>query len=184
MAPSPITPRTPLIGSPEGEDDDDGIRKTKNVVAVRRSAKSGKKWKVIAMIELAASTTRVLSRITRAIVGVLIAAAIRLLKTLVIKLVASSYHVNRFFDRIQESIFHQYDLRDLSGTPVMEMDESIGRGAGMTGQLSLRSIDKDKGQQKEEVIDMDKLKKLKHEKISAWTMKGTLMKILEERRED
>ncbi|CAN1823110.1 Mechanosensitive ion channel protein 10 [Linum perenne] len=278
-APTPVTSRTPLIGSPEGEDDDDGICKTTNVVEVRRSATSGKKWKVIAIIELAAfvciaglliasltiprmhnyyiwglrlwkwfvlllvifcgrlatectvnvlvfliernfllkkkvlyfvyglkdsfqvfiwiglvllawgllfhlgvdrspGTTRVLNRITRAIAGVLIAAAIWLLKTLVIKFVASSYHVNRFFDRIQESIFHQYVLRALSGPPVMEMDESIVRGVGTPGQLSFRSIDKDKDQQKEEVIDMDKLKKLRHEKVSAWTMKGLVDVVL------
>ncbi|CAN0841523.1 Mechanosensitive ion channel protein 10 [Linum grandiflorum] len=277
---TPITPRTPLIGSPGEDDADDGICKTTNVVEVRSSTSPGKKkWKVIASIELAAfvsivalltasltiprmnnsqiwglrlwkwfvlllvifcgrlateytvnvlvfliernfllkkkvlyfiyglkdcvqafiwiglvllawvllfhlgvdrspDTTKILSRITRAISGVLIAAAVWLLKTVVIKLLASSYHVNRFFDRIQESIFHQYVLRALSGPPVMEMAESIGRGVGTPGRLSFRSIDKDKDQQKEEVIDMDKLKKLKHEKVSAWTMKGLVDVVL------
>ncbi|CAI0387673.1 unnamed protein product [Linum tenue] len=145
-------------------------------------------------VERSRGTRRALNRITRAIAGLLVAAGIWLLKTLLIKLVASSYHVSRFFDRIQESIFHQYVLRALSGPPVMEMAEAIGSRVGTPGQLSFRSIDKEKEEKKEEVIDVDKLKKLKHGKVSAWTMKGlvevvrgtglsTLSSILEETEE-
>ncbi|CAI0627833.1 unnamed protein product [Linum tenue] len=277
---TPITPRTPLIGSPERDEEDDGngVCKTANVVQVK-SSKMGNKWKVMALLETTAffaivglliasltihrlqnsyiwglqlwkwfvlvlvilcgrlvtecsvnvlvflvernfllkkkvlyfvyglknsfqvlvwlglvllawellfthgverspRTARALSRMTRAIAGFLAAAGIWLLKTLLIKLVASSYHVNRFFDRIQESIFHQYVLRALSGPPVMEMAEAIGSGVGTPGRLSFRSIDKEKEEKKEEVIDVDKLKKLKHEKVSAWTMKGLIDVVL------
>lgn len=44
-----------------------------------------------------------------------------LLKTLLVKVLASSFHVNTFFDRIQESLFNQYVIETLSGQPLMEI---------------------------------------------------------------
>lgn len=83
--------------------------------------------------------------------------------------------MNRFFDRIQESIFHQYVLQTLSGPPVMELAEKVGT-AKSTGQLSFRTMGKGKGKKGEEqgVIDVSKLHKMKQEKVSAWTMKGLI----------
>lgn len=121
-------------------------------------------------------TTRILNYVTRALASCLIGAGIWLAKTLFLKFVASSFQCTRFFDRIQESIFHQYVLRALSGPPLMEMAERVGRTS--TGQLSFRNLRKEKGEErqggKEEVIDVDKLKKMKQEKVSAWTMKGLI----------
>ncbi|KAJ6698964.1 MECHANOSENSITIVE ION CHANNEL PROTEIN 5 [Salix purpurea] len=119
-------------------------------------------------------TTRILNKITRALAGCLIGAAIWLAKTFSLKLLASSFHVTRFFDRIQESIFHQYVLITLSGPPVMEMAESIASSKTMPGQLSFKNTDKHNEEKKEGVIDVDKLKKMKHGKVSAWTMKGLI----------
>ncbi|XVF48926.1 hypothetical protein PTKIN_Ptkin03bG0227600 [Pterospermum kingtungense] len=116
---------------------------------------------------------RILNYITRALASCLIGSAIWLVKTLFVKLLASSFNCTRFFDRIQESIFHQYILRALSGPPVMEMAENVGSSASI-GQLSFKSLTKDKGGEKEEVIDVDRLKKMKQEKVSAWTMKGLI----------
>jgi hypothetical protein len=117
-------------------------------------------------------TSRVLNYITRALAGCLIRADIWLVKNLLVKLLASSFQCMRFFDRIQESIFHQYVLRTLSGPPLMELAEKVGSTASI-GQLSFRNM-KEKAEAKEEVIDVDKLKKMKQEKISAWTMKGLI----------
>ncbi|XP_050270121.1 mechanosensitive ion channel protein 10-like [Quercus robur] len=117
-------------------------------------------------------TSRILNYITRALAGCFIGAAIWLVKNLLVKLLASSFQCTRFFDRIQESIFHQYVLRTLSGPPLMEMAEKIGSTAS-TGHLSFTNL-KEKTDAKEEVIDVDKLKKMKQEKISAWTMKGLI----------
>ncbi|KAJ9168014.1 hypothetical protein P3X46_019593 [Hevea brasiliensis] len=119
-------------------------------------------------------TTKILNHITRALASCLIGAAIWLLKTLLVKLLASSFHVTRFFDRIQESIFHQYVLKALSGPPVMEMAEKVGSSNKMPGQLSFSNLKKQNEENKEEVIDVDKLKRMKHEKVSAWTMKGLI----------
>ncbi|XWS70074.1 hypothetical protein CRYUN_Cryun03dG0017800 [Craigia yunnanensis] len=116
---------------------------------------------------------RILNYITRALASCLIGSAMWLVKTLFVKLLASSFQCTRFFDRIQESIFHQYILRALSGPPVMEMAENVGSSTS-TGQLSFKNLRKDKGGEKQEMIDVDMLKKMKQEKISAWTMKGLI----------
>ncbi|XWS26623.1 hypothetical protein CRYUN_Cryun26dG0046900 [Craigia yunnanensis] len=116
---------------------------------------------------------RILNYITRALASCLIGSAIWLVKTLFVKLLASSFQCTRFFDRIQESIFHQYILRALSGPPVMEMAENVGSSTS-TSQLSFKNLMKDKGGEKQEVIDVDRLKKMKQEKVSAWTMKGLI----------
>ncbi|GMY36393.1 mechanosensitive ion channel protein 10-like [Fagus crenata] len=107
-------------------------------------------------------TSRVLNYITRALASCLIRAAIWLVKNLLVK----------FFDQIQESIFHQYVLRTLSRPPLMELAEKV-RSTASTGKLSFRNM-KEKAEAKKEVIDVDKLKKMKQEKISTWTMKGLI----------
>lgn len=91
------------------------------------------------------------------------------------KILASSFHMTKFFDRIQESIFHQYVLQALSGLPLMEMAEKVGREKS-TGQLSFRSTGKGKakGGEEQAVIDVGKLHKMDQEKVSAWTMKGLI----------
>ncbi|XP_065851167.1 mechanosensitive ion channel protein 10-like isoform X1 [Euphorbia lathyris] len=119
-------------------------------------------------------TAKVLNYITRGLASCVIGVAIWLLKTLLIKLLASSFQCTRFFDRIQEAVFHQYVLRALSGPPLMEMAEKVGSSQSMPGKLSLNAAGKKNEEKKEEVIDVDKLKRLKHEKISAWTMKGLI----------
>lgn len=43
-----------------------------------------------------------------------------LLKTLMVKVLASSFHVSTFFDRIQDSLFNQYVIEMLSGPPIIE----------------------------------------------------------------
>lgn len=115
--------------------------------------------------------TRILSYITRTIGSCLIGAAIWLAKTLLIKLLASKFQSTRFFDRVQESIFHQYILRTLSGPPLMEMAEKVGKTSS-SGRLSFKTMVNANKREKEQVIDVDKLKKMKQEKVSAWTMKG------------
>ncbi|KAK4769573.1 hypothetical protein SAY86_027723 [Trapa natans] len=118
-------------------------------------------------------TTKILNRITKGLAGCLIGAAIWLVKTLLIKLLASSFQCTRFFDRIQESIFHQYIVRTLSDRPLMEMAEQIGRSKNTSsGRLNFRKVKKDSA--REDVIDVDKLHKMKQGKVSAWTMKGLI----------
>ncbi|KAL2936995.1 Mechanosensitive ion channel protein 8 [Bienertia sinuspersici] len=44
-----------------------------------------------------------------------------LLKTLMVKVCASTFHVNAFFDRIQESLFNQFVIETLSAPPMFEV---------------------------------------------------------------
>ncbi|XP_059643849.1 mechanosensitive ion channel protein 6-like [Cornus florida] len=47
-----------------------------------------------------------------------------LVKTLMVKVLASSFHVSTFFDRIQESLFNQYVIETLSGPPLVEIQNT------------------------------------------------------------
>ncbi|KAM2491106.1 hypothetical protein PS1_042810 [Malus domestica] len=45
--------------------------------------------------------------------------------TILVKVLALSFHVNAFFDRIQEALFNQYVLETLSGPPMFERRPSL-----------------------------------------------------------
>ncbi|GAB2219529.1 hypothetical protein Droror1_Dr00007166 [Drosera rotundifolia] len=115
-------------------------------------------------------TTKDLHYITMGLAGLVVGAGIWLVKTLLVKTVAVKFHVNRFFDRIQDSLFHQYVLKALSGPPMKGMAGKIGINARTTtmGKLSF----KEGMTKKEEVIDIDRLNRMKQEKVSAWTIRG------------
>lgn len=105
-------------------------------------------------------TTKILNYVTRVLASSLVGAALWCLKSLSVLLLAVSFQSKRFFNPIQETIFHQYLIQTLSGPPLMEINEQVRSEAfGMSA-----------GKEKY-VIDVRKLKKIKRQKISAWTMK-------------
>ncbi|XP_057467409.1 mechanosensitive ion channel protein 10-like [Actinidia eriantha] len=117
---------------------------------------------------------RSLNYITRALASTLFGAGLWMVKTLLVKLLASSFHVTRFFDRIQDAIFHQHVLWTLSRRPpLMKSEESVGNTN--SGRLSFKNLKKDKGDKGE--VNVEKLQKMKQEKISAWTMRGLVQVI-------
>ncbi|KAL6512233.1 hypothetical protein OROHE_019845 [Orobanche hederae] len=119
-------------------------------------------------------TTRILDFITWTIASLLVGSFLWLLKTLLLKILASSFHVTTFFDRTQESIFHQYILLTLSGPPVMDSVQMLGRTNSNVSRFSFRVAKKGKeGKEKKEkeVIDINKLHQMKQDKVSAYTMK-------------
>lgn len=61
---------------------------------------------------------RFLKKVFRALIAVLVAATIWLLKIVSVKVLASSFHVATFFDRMKESVFNHYILETLSGPPL------------------------------------------------------------------
>ncbi|WCJ29356.1 Mechanosensitive ion channel protein 10 [Euphorbia peplus] len=121
-------------------------------------------------VKRSANATKILRYITWTLISLLIGSFLWLVKTALLKVLASNFHVNKFFDRIQESIFHQYVLQTLSGPPLIEEAEKVGKSAS-TGQLSVRKTKKGKATKEVKVIDMGMLHKMKQEKVSAWTMK-------------
>ncbi|KAI7728025.1 hypothetical protein M8C21_006092, partial [Ambrosia artemisiifolia] len=121
-------------------------------------------------VERSKTATRVLDYITWTIVSLLVGSLLWLLKTLLLKILATSFHVSNFFDRIQESIFLQYALLTLSGPPVMESLQMVGASTSAR-HLSLQVTRNGKEAKTKEVIDVGKLHQMKREKVSAWTMK-------------
>ncbi|KAK1388592.1 Mechanosensitive ion channel protein [Heracleum sosnowskyi] len=66
---------------------------------------------------------KVLSYVTRTWVGLLVGTLIWLVKTMLVKALASSFHVSTFFDRIQDALFNQYVIETLSGPPLIEIQQ-------------------------------------------------------------
>ncbi|KAK1360560.1 Mechanosensitive ion channel protein [Heracleum sosnowskyi] len=59
-----------------------------------------------------------------------------LVKTLIIKVLASSFHVKTFFDRIQDTLFNQYVIEMLSGPPIAEVHEKIEEEGKLMVEIS------------------------------------------------
>ncbi|XWS57968.1 hypothetical protein CRYUN_Cryun09bG0218800 [Craigia yunnanensis] len=114
------------------------------------------------------------------LIAVLIGATIWLLKIVLVKVLASSFHVATFFDRMKESVFHHYILDALSGPPLDEAERELPEKRGLrhskTMPARLRDISggmvrtsSTKGPRR---IDMEKLKKLSLEgRATAWSVK-------------
>ncbi|KAL0008297.1 hypothetical protein SO802_009799 [Lithocarpus litseifolius] len=119
-----------------------------------------------------------LKKVFRALIAVLIAATIWLLKIVFVKVLASSFHVATFFDRMKESVFNHYILETLSGPPLDEEERDLPRRrlqASKTLPARLRdktypfTRSKKYGSRR---IDMERLRKLSSEaRPSAWSVK-------------
>ncbi|CAN1804598.1 Mechanosensitive ion channel protein 10 [Linum perenne] len=102
-----------------------------------------------------------IKKLFRGLVAVLIGATLWLVKILLVKVLASSFHVTTYFDRMKESVFHHYILEALSGPPLeLPVDGGSERrglcGGGGGGRR----------------IDMERLRKLSMEsRASAWSVK-------------
>ena len=116
------------------------------------------------------TATKILHSVTWTLVTLLIGSFFWLMKNLFLKILASSFHVITFFDRIQESVFHQYVLQTLSGPPLMESAQMVGREPS-AGRLSFRTLKKGKKSKEKQLIDMGEIHRMKREKVSAPVMK-------------
>ncbi|XP_031279090.1 mechanosensitive ion channel protein 10-like [Pistacia vera] len=128
---------------------------------------------------------KILKKVFQALVAVLLGATIWLIKIILVKLLASSFHVTTYFDRMKESVFHHYILDTLSGPP-MDMDGLMSKekqGHNLTESKSMPARWKE-GKLKEarnaykskkfgsRKIDMEKLRRLSTERrASAWSVK-------------
>ncbi|KAL2323972.1 hypothetical protein Fmac_023030 [Flemingia macrophylla] len=65
-----------------------------------------------------------LEYVTKVLVCFLVGTLVWLVKTLVVKVLASSFHVSTYFDRIQESLFNQFVIETLSGPPLLEIQKA------------------------------------------------------------
>ncbi|PWA94531.1 mechanosensitive ion channel MscS [Artemisia annua] len=148
-------------------------------------------WNSIFNETVAALHIPLLEIINKFMVCMLVATSLWLIKTLIVKVLASSFHVNKFFDRIQDALFNQYVIETLSGPPLIEIHNnqfgeksmsrvwkhdrttsevgnySFKRGSGGIGQVGTG----------DQPITIDHLHRLNHENVSAWNMKR-LMRII------
>jgi len=65
-----------------------------------------------------------LEYVNKVLVCFLVGTLVWLLKTLMVKVLASSFHVSTYFDRIQESLFNQFVIETLSGPPLVELQKA------------------------------------------------------------
>jgi hypothetical protein len=72
------------------------------------------------MFNAKAHKNKILDKVFQALVAVLVGATIWLVKIILVKMMASSFHVATYFDRMKESVFHHYILEALSGEPLMD----------------------------------------------------------------
>ncbi|GAV86603.1 MS_channel domain-containing protein [Cephalotus follicularis] len=76
--------------------------------------------------------------VTKVLICFLIGTLLWLIKTLMVKVLASSFHVSTYFERIQDSLFNQYVIETLSGTPLIEIqrnEEEIEKTAAEVRRL-------------------------------------------------
>ncbi|CAN8233868.1 unnamed protein product [Cochlearia groenlandica] len=71
-----------------------------------------------------AANTKALRVVTKIFVCLLVGFLLWLVKTLLVKVLASSFHMSTYFDRIQESLFTQYVIETLSGPPLIEIQRN------------------------------------------------------------
>ncbi|XP_072955500.1 mechanosensitive ion channel protein 6-like [Typha angustifolia] len=68
--------------------------------------------------------SKTLPYVTKVLFCLLVATLLRLVKTLLLKVLASAFHVSTYFDRIQDALFNQYVIETLSGPPLVEIQQS------------------------------------------------------------
>ncbi|EEF38371.1 conserved hypothetical protein [Ricinus communis] len=132
---------------------------------------------------------KILKKAFRFLIAVLIGATIWLLKIVLVKVLASSFHVATFFDRMKESVFHHYILDTLSGPPLDEDERETPHPRGLRHSRTLPARLKDRpvasltpsrskkyGPGK---IDMERLKKLSlNSRATAWSVKRLVSVIM------
>ncbi|CAK9195333.1 unnamed protein product [Sphagnum troendelagicum] len=64
--------------------------------------------------------TKVLIYVNKVLQCLLIAVALAMVKTLLVKVLASCFHVDTYFERIRDSLYNQYLLETLSGPPLFK----------------------------------------------------------------
>ncbi|XP_027366261.1 mechanosensitive ion channel protein 6-like isoform X2 [Abrus precatorius] len=136
-----------------------------------------------------------LEYVTKVLVCFLVGTLVWLVKTLVVKVLASSFHVSTYFDRIQESLFNQFVIETLSGPPLVELQkaeeeeerladevqklQNAGSGRLKSGALQKSPRIKSgkfsrplsKKSDDGNGITIDHLHKLNPNNVSAWNMK-------------
>ncbi|CAN0847815.1 Mechanosensitive ion channel protein 4 [Linum grandiflorum] len=110
---------------------------------------------------------------TKILACLLVGTLIWLLKTLFVKGLASSFHENTFFERIQVALFNQYVIETLSGPPVFEVqsESSSSKEKKLKKCGKMSRLSRTVSNRRNEEIAIDELQNLSKKNISAWTMR-------------
>ncbi|KAK9677074.1 hypothetical protein RND81_11G120000 [Saponaria officinalis] len=81
-----------------------------------------------------------LKLVTKLLVIGEVGATLWLLKTLLVKFCASSFHVKAFFDRIQGSLFNQFVIETLSAPPMFELNQAQEEEDNRAAMAELNSM--------------------------------------------
>ncbi|MCO5596545.1 hypothetical protein L7F22_050610 [Adiantum nelumboides] len=119
-------------------------------------------------VERSKANHKALVLVTKLLECFLIAAFIWLAKLLLVKSLASSFHVATFFDRIQESLFNQHVLEALSGPPLLDLSFEMQSHRPTTISLAKGAT---KNPQADPGISIQDLQKMSPQNVSAGLMK-------------
>jgi hypothetical protein len=136
----------------------------------------------MSMFHDAHKRNKTLKRTFRVLIAVFVGATIWLLKILLVKVLASSFHVATFFDRMKESVFHHYILVTLSGPPLDENERETPRRLTPRHSKALPAKQRERASQDMPIskskryesrrIDMERLRKLSMmTRATAWSVK-------------
>nr|WGO49545.1 mechanosensitive ion channel protein A031112 [Torenia fournieri] len=124
---------------------------------------------------------KLLEKVFQALIAVLIGATIWLIKIILVKVLASSFHVATYFDRMKESVFHHYILDTLSGPPMDDeafeeahkrTNNVLGLSKSLPAKLKESRVMSKSKRVGTKRIDMERLKRLSMQRTaSAWTVK-------------
>lgn len=121
-------------------------------------------------------TTRILNYITRAFAATLIGAVLWMVKTLLVKLIAASFHVKTFFTKIRETISQEYVLWALSVPQTIPSPESGSSGLSTFWCFKIPKFHRQNKKTSSE-ITMKKLGKMRSGKVPVSTMGGLVDRI-------
>lgn len=121
-------------------------------------------------------TTRILNYITRAFAATLIGAVLWMIKTLLVKLIAASFHVKTFFTKIRETISQEYVLWALSVPQTLPSAESGSSGLSTFWCFKIPKFHRQNNKKSSE-ITMKKLGKMRSGKVPVSTMGGLVDRI-------
>ncbi|KAG2698245.1 hypothetical protein I3760_07G141700 [Carya illinoinensis] len=150
--------------------------------------------------------SKILPQVDNVLVCFLVGTLVWLLKTLLVKVLASTFHVNTFFERIREALFKQFVIETLSTPPsfrghntreeamaevqqlkkdgVTELWATLLPRVGRSGELQngptvgkKHPFSSFSSKRRDEEVAVDRLHKLNQKTISAWNM-GKMIDII------
>lgn len=128
------------------------------------------------VVKRSRETTRILNYITRAFAATLIGAVLWMIKTLLVKLIAASFHVKTFFSKIRETISQEYVLWALSVPQTVPSAESGSSGLS-TWWCKIPRWKFHRQNKRSSEITMKKLGKMRSGKVPVSTMGGLVDRI-------